>query len=580
MKRIGLTAIGLLVFLCVWAQQNTTELPPKRLGEFSLYGFAGMSSIRLKANENPWETQSHLSAGFGINYTWFLMPQWALSLGLEYNTYKTTISAQYFDENFTRILEGQEVNIKNHFDEYSESIDVDYLSAPLMLQYIPSGTAGNSFYAGIGLKPSYFLFSTPKLNARGKSDPPSTIPDIKGMGPFTYIDAGTREFPKKINLFLSLEAGLRWNLESNNALYTGLFFDYGLLPINAAGDKGLYDYDGLKATQYARSFAGILSSYHTTNAHFWNAGIKLRMAIGRNQEEQQPVNNVDATTSFVGAITAIRVSVRNMDDSENIPATLTAETFTGRKIRTADGIGEDFGFRISGKESHRATVTVNMPPEINIDLLRVATPVFTTNTESTENGSRVNLYLRDSATEAYLSGFVKIYDMDNQRQTADMGLVRGGVSVLVPTGSTYRVVFNLQARKTKSPFKKIKKGAKATFLNLQFTKKNTLTSKSQLKLEEIILFMKSDPDISIEVGSHINNKLPEAANKRLTTARAKAIVKYMVQQGIEQERLQSVGYGAARLKSSNPAAPQNTRVEFTITSSKKNKSTTTKSTTQ
>ncbi|MCS6820237.1 MAG: OmpA family protein [Microscillaceae bacterium] len=97
--------------------------------------------------------------------------------------------------------------------------------------------------------------------------------------------------------------------------------------------------------------------------------------------------------------------------------------------------------------------------------------------------------------------------------------------------------------------------------------KYTLQEKSKSELNELIQFMKDNPNVKGEISGHTDNIGNETANQQLSLNRAKAVFDYLTQNGIEAKRLTYKGYG-----SSKPDAPNDTeenraknrRIEFKI----------------
>lgn len=87
-------------------------------------------------------------------------------------------------------------------------------------------------------------------------------------------------------------------------------------------------------------------------------------------------------------------------------------------------------------------------------------------------------------------------------------------------------------------------------------------------LDEVILVLSDNPRIKkLRVEGHTDSTGKKAFNQKLSQSRAEAVVEYMVNQGIDPERLEAVGFGPDR-----PIAPNNTakgralnrRTEFNI----------------
>jgi outer membrane protein OmpA-like peptidoglycan-associated protein len=103
--------------------------------------------------------------------------------------------------------------------------------------------------------------------------------------------------------------------------------------------------------------------------------------------------------------------------------------------------------------------------------------------------------------------------------------------------------------------------------------KATLRPESHTSLDELAEMMKAHPDMMVEIRAHTDDKGTDSYNQRLSEARAKSCVAYLISKGIDESRLQSKGYGATQ-----PVAPnkhedgsdnpegrqQNRRTEFKI----------------
>lgn len=112
-------------------------------------------------------------------------------------------------------------------------------------------------------------------------------------------------------------------------------------------------------------------------------------------------------------------------------------------------------------------------------------------------------------------------------------------------------------------------GAKVVMKSIFFeTGKANIKEESFTQLSAACDFMKENPSLTIEVSGHTDNVGSLASNLRLSEARAKAVVDYMVKQGIEKVRLTYKGYGPNQPVAPNTTADgkaQNRRVEFKIT---------------
>ena len=73
--------------------------------------------------------------------------------------------------------------------------------------------------------------------------------------------------------------------------------------------------------------------------------------------------------------------------------------------------------------------------------------------------------------------------------------------------------------------------------------KATLRPESASALDELVVLLKENPNVTIELSAHTDYKGSAEYNKRLSQRRAESVVKYLTEHGVENERLTPVGYG-------------------------------------
>lgn len=117
---------------------------------------------------------------------------------------------------------------------------------------------------------------------------------------------------------------------------------------------------------------------------------------------------------------------------------------------------------------------------------------------------------------------------------------------------------------------KVEVGSKIVLKNIYFeTGKAVLTPESNTELDKVVKFMLDNTDIKVEISGHTDNVGSAASNQKLSEARAKSVVTYLIQHGIAQKKLVYKGYGSAQPIAPNTTAAGkklNRRVEFKILS--------------
>lgn len=115
---------------------------------------------------------------------------------------------------------------------------------------------------------------------------------------------------------------------------------------------------------------------------------------------------------------------------------------------------------------------------------------------------------------------------------------------------------------------KVKIGKKVVLNNILFeTGKSILTASSYTELDRLLTIMKENAQMKIEISGHTDKTGSEPLNFKLSQARAKAVVDYLVNKGIGQSRLEFRGYGSLQPISDNATSAgrtKNRRVEFKI----------------
>jgi outer membrane protein OmpA-like peptidoglycan-associated protein/tetratricopeptide (TPR) repeat protein len=115
---------------------------------------------------------------------------------------------------------------------------------------------------------------------------------------------------------------------------------------------------------------------------------------------------------------------------------------------------------------------------------------------------------------------------------------------------------------------KVKVGKKVVLNNILFeTGKSILTSGSSAEIDRLYNILIDNPLMKIEISGHTDKTGSEPINFKLSENRAKAVVEYLVQKGIDRSRMEFKGFGSLQPIADNATSQgraKNRRVEFKI----------------
>ncbi len=120
-----------------------------------------------------------------------------------------------------------------------------------------------------------------------------------------------------------------------------------------------------------------------------------------------------------------------------------------------------------------------------------------------------------------------------------------------------------------SSYYKIEEGVASIKMdNIYFeTDKFELLPESFTELDKLVNILQKNPTITIDIQGHTDAEGSENYNLELSDNRAAAVRAYLVNQGIDETRLQSQGFGLAKPKADNTTEEgrqENRRVEFVV----------------
>jgi len=195
----------------------------------------------------------------------------------------------------------------------------------------------------------------------------------------------------------------------------------------------------------------------------------------------------------------------------------------------------------------------------------------------------------DGVTMDGVMAQIEFIDVDQSRVVATtLSNDTGSYTARLPEGKAYGVEINakgylffldmvdITGEKPEEPIlrnfslEKVEVGTTVVLENIFFeTNKSTLKPESYPQLEQVLKFMNSNPTVRMEISGHTDNVGSLKLNTNLSQARAEAVVKYLVERGIDPSRLDYKGYAFSQPIAPNDTAEgraKNRRVEFKILS--------------
>lgn len=173
----------------------------------------------------------------------------------------------------------------------------------------------------------------------------------------------------------------------------------------------------------------------------------------------------------------------------------------------------------------------------------------------------------DKETNVPLEAMLELLDYQGNKITLSSSKPSDGTFLLnLPSGHQYAlivtrddylyrsetIVIDEPVNESKSvvmdlPLVPIKSGAVITLKNVFFETNSTeLKEESAVELMKLVQLMNQNPNVDIEIGGHTDNVGTAEYNAKLSMARAKSTMNFLVEKGINPKRMTAQGYGAKK----------------------------------
>jgi outer membrane protein OmpA-like peptidoglycan-associated protein len=211
--------------------------------------------------------------------------------------------------------------------------------------------------------------------------------------------------------------------------------------------------------------------------------------------------------------------------------------------------------------------------------------------DASQSKTKVALYkgfVFDEITKAPVSATIELIDLEKNEPIGKFSTdaTTGKFLVSLPAGKNYGAViqadgylfssdnFNIPDTADYNEYNKdiflkpVTVGSAIVLNNIFFeTARWDLKNQSTNEMERLVGFLNANPKMKIEIAGHTDNVGNEDGNQKLSENRAKAVVDYLKNKGVDATRLEFKGYGETQPLSTNDTAEGralNRRTEFKI----------------
>jgi hypothetical protein len=283
MKRIIVT-IGLLFCIKVLIAQTQYS------SEWHIHAGAGNATLQYELPD--FDVKSGSGGNLGVDYHYFFSSYFGFSLGLEGAMYNSSLTINNLHTTYKIEtppgLEGV-FFLTADYSDVEEKQTAFLLQLPVMLQFqVPLGRSA-FFYLGTGIKwgipvSASYNQTSASITTTAYSDYTGQIyrnmPN-HGFSAYNKVNSSDK-LPVELPAMLSLEGGFKWKISEKNALYTGVYLDYGLNNIQKESSKELLEYNSVKASDY--HYNSMLQTAIVNEIKPFAIGIKIRIAFGGGKQ--------------------------------------------------------------------------------------------------------------------------------------------------------------------------------------------------------------------------------------------------------------------------------------------------------
>ncbi len=317
----------------------------------------------------------------------------------------------------------------------------------------------------------------------------------------------------------------------------------------------------------------------------WTPAINLGPAINTREDEVSPFIHVNGTTLFFASKGYPGFGGFDLYKSELVNSAWTKPENLGYPINTAEdqvslfvstnGKNGYYSYEVKGdgRNDRSLLYTFSFPEDIEISNKTIYLTGFVYDFETKKPlEAKIEVYNLASEEDTPLTIFSsdpvtgKYFSILPENKRIALYVEREGY--LFESRSFEVEENNSNSIRQDFYLKTMKAGNTVRLNNIFFEfDSDRLTDESKTELNKVVRFLNSNPDIKITISGHTDDVGSTEYNQRLSEKRAKAVYDFLINHGIEPEKLTYKGYGESKPLVSNTdekSRQMNRRIEFSI----------------
>ncbi|MBK5720332.1 outer membrane beta-barrel protein [Dysgonomonas sp. Marseille-P4677] len=276
--------ILILIIIVIFPQKNIlAQGPSKHEISFSISG--GLSTLRYSGDFGS--MKNCIGGSFGIGYNYYLSKQWSVGTGLELSLHNAQITLDDYSDSYSSNDGEYDFEFRTVVTNYKEKQEALFLNIPIHVHYLTPILKNHHFFVGSGFKfgipvsGKYEILNASISNSglypiwSGEKDLILNTQEFMGFGNFERQNIKD-DISLKIACLLSIETGIKWQLDKAFSFYTGGYFDFGLNDISKKGKK-LIEYKIDESENFVNN--SVVNTKVIGKAVPIAAGIKIRLSF-------------------------------------------------------------------------------------------------------------------------------------------------------------------------------------------------------------------------------------------------------------------------------------------------------------